>query len=77
MEAETTMTDARELALEHWDFIENLLKKVMAIYSTDGDDENYWLFLKTLYVEAMIHGVKHGEEGLDSGSAVKETEEKP
>ena len=33
---------ARELATEHWDWLETLLRKV--------------------YIDAFIHGYKHGEE---------------
>jgi hypothetical protein len=51
--------DFREEAKKHWDFIELLLK-------TYTEEENKTTVsmacCKMLYIEAMIHGYKHGKE---------------
>ncbi len=43
------MTDAEKLAREHWRYTGNLLKLALKL-------------AKFLYVQAFIHGVKHGKE---------------
>lgn len=48
--------DFRKEAEEHWKFIEQLLNKTI-----DLDKESRAL-IHFLYVEAMIHGAKHGKE---------------
>lgn len=46
--------DFREDAEKHWKFIEKLLRT----YGLEASEETHWL-----YVEAMVHGYKHGMKG--------------
>jgi hypothetical protein len=46
--------EKRELAEKHWKYTEGLLK---TLGKTPTELEHY------LYVQAMVHGMKHGENG--------------
>ena len=43
----------REIAYAHWEYTEKILLKMMEL-------------CKQLYVDAMVHGIKHGREELNS-----------
>jgi len=45
--------EAKKLAEEHWDYVERLIELMI---------ENEMELLKFHYVEAFIHGYKHGVE---------------
>ncbi len=48
-----TKEEARTLAEEHWEYT----KKVSVLSGTDTTEREHFF-----YVEAMIHGIRHGEK---------------
>ena len=50
-----------ELANEHWNYIEQLLRTEIPD-DTTVDKEQYITCVKFHYKTAMIHGIKHGKE---------------
>lgn len=60
------LTSSEKLALEHWKYTEETIKKVLKLLFgiTPDDDLLETLELcKYFYVQAMVHGIKHGKEG--------------
>lgn len=51
--------DFRQESEEHWRFIEKLLWAV----TEEGTKGINFETARVLYVEAMVHGFKHGKEG--------------
>ena len=59
----------RQIAEEHWEYTVGIIERtpvaVTHIPCTDNDltDFQKWIpLMKYLYIEGMIHGIKHGEE---------------
>ena len=55
--------EIRELAEEHWKYTEGVIQRIVTGKWTDVVLEKETLSLfKYVYVEALIHGFKHGKE---------------
>jgi hypothetical protein len=50
--------DFRKEAEEHWQFVEQLLRLAIFVPTKQAYSE----LIHYLYVEAMIHGFRHGQE---------------
>ena len=55
------MSDFREEAEQHWEFVKRLLTPPFVVNDVNFYSEDK---LKYLYVEAMVHGYKHAKEGV-------------
>lgn len=55
------MSDIRERAKEHWGYTEGIIRKLM-IDLKDFTYEDIINMMEYLYIEAMVHGYKHGVE---------------
>jgi len=51
----------RKLAEDHWKYTEEVVRKILKIYNA-SPNENILEVIKFFYIEAMIHGIKHGIE---------------
>ena len=57
------LEEVRRLAEDHWKYTSELIVHVLRIYNIKMDEELLEI-LRFLYVEAMIHGYKHGIEDM-------------
>lgn len=55
MDKQPKEEEIRKLAEAHWNFIQKLF---------EAGGLGYQPMNKLLYIEAMVHGFKHGKEGL-------------
>jgi len=52
----------RKLAEDHWKYTEEVAREILKIYNATPNEQVLEL-CKFFYIEAMIHGIKHGIEG--------------
>jgi len=51
----------RKLAEDHWKYTEEVARQILKIYNATPNEQVLEL-CKFFYIEAMIHGIKHGRE---------------
>jgi len=52
----------RRLAEDHWKYTEEVARQMLKLYNASPNEVVLEL-CKFFYIEAMIHGIKHGREG--------------
>jgi len=51
---------ARQIAEEHWDYNREII--ILLDDSLTGDNIKYLHLMEYFYIEAFVHGIKHGKE---------------